>query len=157
MSHLLNTAQHTSLAVVLRYFEQDLRQAEMWLQGQHTVGVLYQTSLRLSAERRAAMSARIAEALEGITRLAERFDLRSVDEPLENKIAAEMSISWANLIDTRSAKLGRYGSVDPRLQELLDPEIEHLAQLAFSIASLVKEPEEVLDEPVRSSHGPGDL
>jgi hypothetical protein len=158
MSHLLNTAQHTALAVVLCYFEQSLRQAEMWLQGQQTVGVLYQSSLQLSAERRAAMSARIAEALEGITHLAERFDLRPVDEPLANGIAAEMSVNWANLIDTRSDKLGRYGPTDPRLRELLDPEIGHLAQLALSIASLARqESKEVFNEPDESNHGPNDL
>ncbi len=147
MSHLLNTAQRTSLVVVLRYFERSLQQAKGWLQGQQDMGVLYRGSLQLSPERRAAALAHIAEALEGITRLAGRFSLRPVEEPLENKIASEMSINWANLIDTRSAKLRRYGSVDPGLRESLDPEIEHLAQLAFLIASLVREePEEVLSE-----------
>lgn len=138
MPPLLNVAQHAALAVVLCHFEQSLRQAEMWLQGQQTSGIPYRTSLRLSAERRATMSARITEALEGIAHLTERFGLRPVDELLENKIASEMSINWANLIDTRSDKLRRYGSVDPGLHELLDPAIEHLAQLALEIASLAR-------------------
>jgi len=145
MSHLLNTSQHTSLAVVLRYFERSLRQAEMWLQGEESAGVLYRSSLRLSPERRAAALAHIPEALEGITRLAERFELPAVAESLASRIAAEMSVNWANLVDTRSAKLRRYGPVDPELYEVLDSEIEHLAQLAFLIASLVREgSEEVL-------------
>ena len=156
MPPLLNTAQHAALAIALCYLEQSLRQAEMWLQGRQITGILYRTSLRLSAERRAAILACIAEALEGVSRLAERFNLRPVDEPLENKIAAEMSINWANLIDTRSDKLRRYGPVDPKLQELLDPDMEHLAQLALAIASLAREPEEVYDESARSSSGPGD-
>jgi len=158
MSHLLNTAQHTALAVVLRHFEQSLRQAKLWLQSQQTVGVLYQTSLQLSPERRAATLARITEALEGIAHLAERFDLWPADEPLANKIAAEMSINWANLIDMCSGKLRRYGLADPRLRELLDPELEHLAQLALSVASLVRqESKEVFNEPDESNHGPNDL
>lgn len=158
MPPLLNVAQHAALAVVLCYLEQSLRQAETWLQGQQTTGILYRTSVQLSAERRAAVSARIAEALEGIARLAERFSLQPVDEPLENKIASEMSINWANLVDTRSDKLGRYGSVDPKLQELLDPEIEHLAQLALEIASLAREgTEEAFNEPDSAHHDSSDL
>ena len=158
MSHLLNTAQRTSLAVVLRYFERSLQQAKGWLQGQQDMGVLYRGSLQLSPERRAAALAHIAEALEGITRLAGRFELQPSDEPLENRIAAEMSVNWANLVDTRADKLARYGSVDPELRESLDPEIEHLAQLAFLIVSLVREePEEVFSEPDESSHGTNDL
>ena len=111
----------------------------MWLQGQRATGVLYQTSLQLSPERRTAALAQVKEALEGITRLAERFDLQPVDEPLANKIVAAMFINWVDLTDTRSDKLGRYGPADARLRELLDPELERLAQLALKIGALVKE------------------
>jgi hypothetical protein len=109
-------------------------------QGRSIEEVLYRTPLYLSPDRRSATLSEIAAALEGIARLATRFDLQPVQEPLTNKIAAAMSINWANLADTCSRKQGRYGPADPRLRELLDPDLEHLAQLALSIGSLVREP-----------------
>jgi hypothetical protein len=140
VSHLLNTSQATALVIALRLFEQDLRQAERWLQGEQNVGVLYRTSLELSSERRAVTSARIAQALEIIARLAKRFDLHPVDERLTKRIAAAMSLDWANLLDTCSKKLVRYGEVDLGLAELLDPDMQQLAELALSIGSSVSEP-----------------
>ena len=139
MSTLLNASQHTALAIALRFFEQDLRQAERWLQGEQNMGVLYRTSLQLPAERRAAVLARIANALQVINQLAERFELHPVEEPLTKKIAAALSIDWSNLLDTRSEKLARFGAVDPGLAELLDPDLQRLAELALAIASLMGE------------------
>jgi len=140
VSQLLNTPQHSALAIALRFFEQDLRQAEGWLRGELNMGLLYRPFLDLSTERRAAALARIAKALEIITRLAERFELHLVEEPLTKRIAAAMSIDWSNLLDTRSGKLARFGAVDPGLAELLDPEVEQLAELALAIESLMIEP-----------------
>jgi hypothetical protein len=77
-------------------------------------------------------------ALALVAQLAERFGLPCVDEPLATRIAVAMSMDWAHLIDTTSGKLKRYGPVDPQLRESLDPDLERLAQLALSIASLVE-------------------
>ena len=54
-------------------------------------------------------------------------------------IAAQMSADWANLCDTRADKLRRYGEVDPRLAELLDADVDALAQLALSLAALQRD------------------
>jgi hypothetical protein len=43
-------------------------------------------------------------------------------------LIAELSISWTQLVDTRSDKLGRYGIVDPRLGTELDPELNQLVE-----------------------------
>ena len=148
MPHLLNRAQYVALTVVLSGFERSLRQAESWLQGDWEEGVLFHTSLSLSPQQRAAALSEVATALQVIAQLAKRFRLHPADEPLTNKIAAAMSVSWANLVDARSSKLRRYGPVDPRLRDSLDPELERLAQLARSISSLVGNtaPEERLHE-----------
>ena len=50
-----------------------------------------------------------------------------------------MSADWANLCDTRADKLRRYGEVDPRLAELLDADVDALAQLALSLAALQRD------------------
>jgi hypothetical protein len=47
------------------------------------------------------------------------------------------SVSWANLMDTRAQKLARFGEVDPRLSQELNPDVERLAYLAFSLANLM--------------------
>lgn len=139
MSELLNHSQHIYLAIALRSFEQSLREAEGWLRGRPSEALLYQGALRLAPERRAAALAAIAEALEGIRQLAARFEVRPEVEPLANRIAGAMAISWVNLTDTCSDRLGRYGPADPRLREALDPELERLARLALKIGALVKE------------------
>ena len=141
MLDLLNRAQYVSLAIALSGFERNLRQAESWLRGESDQGVLFHASLSLSPERRSAALCEISTALQLIARLAKRFGLQPADEPLVNKISAEMSMNWANLINTCSGKLGRYGPADPRLRELLDPELENLAHLALSIGTLVRETE----------------
>jgi hypothetical protein len=51
-------------------------------------------------------------------------------------IDAQLSVDWANLSDVRAAKLRRYGEVDPRLADLLDADVDRLAQLALSLSTL---------------------
>lgn len=136
MTELLNTAQRSSLTIGLRAFEMHLRQADAWLQGSEERGILYHRSLRLPPEQRAAARAQIAAALAQIAALAERFDLAAVEDDLGAAIAAQLSVDWANLSDVRSAKLRRYGEVDPRLTDLLDAVVDRLAQLALSLADL---------------------
>ena len=136
MADLLNPAQRSSLTIGLRAFEMHLRQADAWLQGGEERGILYRRSLDLSPEQRAAARAQIAAALAQIAVLAERFGLAAAEDELGATIASQMSVDWANLCDARSDKLRRYGEVDPRLADLLDVDLDRLAQLALSLAAL---------------------
>jgi hypothetical protein len=136
VTELLNTAQRSSLTIGLRAFEMHLRQADTWLRGGEERGILYRRSLDLSSEGRAVARAQIAAALAQIAALAERFDLTVTEDDLGAAIAAQMSVDWANLSDARSAKLRRYGAVNPRLADLLDVDLDRLAQLALSLAAL---------------------
>jgi Fe-S-cluster formation regulator IscX/YfhJ len=151
MSPSLNATQRAAVVIALSGFERDLRQAEMWLRGQKQEGVLYRTSLQLSPTRRVAALTEIAGALEIIARLVERLGLQPTEESLASKIAAAMTINWADLIDVGSAKLKRYGPVDPDLHRTLDPETARLAELALSISSLVRE----VDDSERSDDAGG--
>jgi len=142
---LLNVAQRSSLTVGLRAFEMHLRQADAWLQGVEEHGVLYHHTLSLSAEQRASARAQIAAALARVAALVERFGLAANSGDLAATIAAQMSVDWANLCDVRSTKLHRYGEVDSQLAEILDPDVDALAQLALSLAALQQDVAEKTD------------
>jgi len=140
MPSMLNTAQRSSLAIVLRMFEGQLRQADAWLQDGSEDGILYRRVLRLPPEARAALRGQVATALAEIAELAQAFDLEPEEEDLAAAMAAAMSVSWASLCDSRSERLRRFGDVDPALREVLDPRIERLADLALSLASMLRGP-----------------
>jgi len=137
MPNLLNAAQRSSLSIVLRMFEIELRQADAWLQAGSEEGILYRRVLRLSPEVRAAVREKVAAALAEVAELAGAFDLEQQEEDLAATMAAAMSLSWASLCDTRSDRLRRFGDVDPALREALDPRIERLADMALSLASML--------------------
>lgn len=136
---LLNFAQRNSLTLGLRAFEGHLRQADASLLGEEDHGILYRRSLNLTHEHRAAARDLIAVALARIAVLAERFDLPVTEDDLGATIASQMSVDWANLCDTRADKLRRYGEVDAQLAELLDADVDALAQLALSLAALQRD------------------
>ncbi len=50
---------------------------------------------------------------------------------------AELSISWTQLVDNRSDKLGRYGEVDPDLKSTLDPAVEQMAEACLSMTQIL--------------------
>jgi hypothetical protein len=139
MKDMFNEAQYTSLAVVLRLLEDDLRQADAWLQGAEETGILYRRKLRLSPERRAAARQVITEALNQIAGLAREFDLAQMDDDPAATVVAGMSERWANLVDARSDKLKRYGPIDPRLAETLDPHLDRLAELTMLLNAAIRD------------------
>jgi hypothetical protein len=136
MGDALNEAQRNALVSVLRRFEDKLRQAGAWLDGSGETGTLYRRRLAIDAEQRGEALAKIDEALQVIGDLAQDFGLQPGEEDLLAKIRAEMTVCWADLYDTQSTKLQRYGSVDPRLMDLLDPRLDRLIVLASRLAAL---------------------
>jgi len=138
MSDLLNTPQRNSLTNVLRAMEERLRQAEAWLNGVEETGLLYHRSLHLSSEQRELARQFIAMALKEINELWREFDLKSAEDDLGATIGAGMSLIWADLYDTYSKKLERFGEVDPRVARVLDPRLDRLIELAQLLASLAR-------------------
>jgi len=139
MDSLLNIAQHRSLEIGLRIVETHLLQARAWLASEPELGTLQQRRVNLSPARRAAILELISVAQGEIDRLAAQFTLASVEQDFAAVFAAEMSTDWATLCDLRAAKLRRYGEVDRRLQDELDPGIQRLIELVTSLASLAHE------------------
>jgi len=82
MNDLLNPSQKTSPSTVLRMFEEDLRQADAWLDGRQTEGILYQRELHLSTARRTVARQRIAAGLDEIAALAQEIGLEpEIEDP----------------------------------------------------------------------------
>ena len=68
--------------------------------------------------------------------MAEKLGLEPEVEDGTGLIRGQMSVAWANLIDSQTKKLKRYGEVHPEAAQEIDPHIQHLAQIAFKLASL---------------------
>jgi hypothetical protein len=121
MNPMLNPQQRSSLHMTLLAFEKNLRQAQSWLDGAEEDGILYKAKLQLSEERRRQATGEIARALDQIGSLRQSFELEKKEENPLALIRSEMTISWANLLDSRSVRLGRYGDVSAGLTDRLDP------------------------------------
>ena len=137
MSELMNRAQRTSVFVTLRTFEQYLRQLDRWLQGLEADGILYKYKMDLLPERRALMQQKIAAGLALVEELARALQLEPEIIDLVGSLRGQMSESWASLIDSRAARLRRYGEVDPGLAQPLDPVLDRLVQIAADLSQLV--------------------
>ena len=129
---ILNPAQQTSLAITLR--ELEARLARM-----HVLLELNETHTRLTPEaiHRLWVSVEHQQAL--IADLRHRFHLRRQTEDVVQTMIAELSISWTKLVDSRSEKLRRYGSVDPRLGPALDPELDQLTESCLNMIRLLEQ------------------
>ena len=133
---LLNPIQKKSLRISLRRFEENLLQAQAWLDGREENGVLYHRELTLPAKRREQAEWVMKEARELIEKVSHDFDLPIETENAAALIRGEMSISWADLLDSRARELKRAGAVHPELSSALDPSIEGLAGIALRLTTI---------------------
>jgi hypothetical protein len=136
MSELMNQAQRTSVFVALRTFEQYLRQLDRWLQGLEADGILYKYKMDLLPQKRALMQQKITAGLALVEELAQALQLEPEIIDLVGSVRGQMSESWANLIDSRAARLRRYGEVDPGLAQPLDHVLDRMVQIAAYLSQL---------------------
>ena len=139
MNELLNPQQRSSLRTTLLSFEKNLREAQSWLDGNKEDGILYKSELHLSEEHRRQCASKIAEALGQIRSLSRSLELEKKEEDPLSLIRSEMVISWANLLDSRPAKLGRYGDIPAGLAEKLDPAVSNLAESALYLSEIFED------------------
>lgn len=139
MKDLLNPYQKSSLRISLLMFEENLRRAQEWLDGREEKGILYHRKLELSDEKRRQAEHVIKTALGVIERLSEKFGLEAETQNAASMFQGEFSVNWANLIDTQSGKLRRYGKVHPELHDMLDTDIRTLAEIALQLSALLGE------------------
>jgi hypothetical protein len=136
---LLNPYQKNSLRITLRMFEENLRNALEWLDGREEDGFLYSRKLILSSDGREQAREYIEVALGVIEKLSLQFDLRKESNDAASMLGGELDIGWANLLDTRAKKLGRYGKVHPELLSVLDSDIQKLAEIAQQLSAIIGE------------------
>jgi hypothetical protein len=139
MKDLLNPSQRSSLRGVLTSVEKSLRLAQSWLDGAQEDGILYKANVQIPADRRRRISQEIAGALNEIRELSVTFDLEKREENPLALIRSELVISWANLLDSHSAKMGRYGAVSSDLAEKLDAAVLNLADTALHLSRVFED------------------
>ena len=137
MSNLLNAYQKNSLRVSLLTFEENLRQAQEWLEGRDENGILYQRRLTTSEEHRKQASHAIQSALDLIAKLRDVFGLEIEFQNAASIVQGNLTISWANLMDTQAGKLRKYGKVHPELAGTLDSDIRNLARIALQLSAIL--------------------
>ena len=130
---MLNSGQKIALEVELRHLERALRQARRWLRQPPEDHLL--TRYRPMPETaRPELEALIEPMLAEIALLMERFRLAPEVYDLGRDLEAEMAAAWADMTDTLSPKLVRYGAVDPALAEALDPSLRRLIACSHDLA-----------------------
>jgi hypothetical protein len=135
-SDLLNPEQFRSMEITLRMFDENLRLISTWLDGKEDNGILYRRELNFPSGQRKAVRQHIDAALNQIAILARILELQPEEKDITGMIRGKLAESWANLIDSKSGNLNRYGDVDPRAESLLDPVILRLSALAKELESL---------------------
>jgi hypothetical protein len=118
-------------------FEENLRHALEWLDGREEDGILYSHKLILSLDAREQAREYIKIALGVIEKLSRRFDLRKESNDAASMLRGELDVGWANLLDTRAKKLGRYGKVHPELLSVLDSDVQKLAEIAQQLSAII--------------------
>ncbi len=139
VNDLLNPEQFRSVEITLRMFEENLRLIAAWLDDEEENGILYRRKLAFPAGRRKATRQRINAGLDQITSLAHALELPVEEKDIAGMIRGRLTESWANLIDSQSGKLKRYGKVDPRVKSSLDPAMQRLAELGKELEFLFED------------------
>jgi hypothetical protein len=139
MANLLNEAQRNRITNVLRSLELDLRQARATLDRPGAEGILFRIAPSTPGKRLAKIDREIEAALDDIAWLARELALEAREQDVTSKVAAELTVDWADLVDSTSRTLVRYGTVHPGLAEVTDERLERLAERALTIAHVIRE------------------
>lgn len=137
----LNVAQKTSLGITLREFEVRLARLRVLVEQ-------YESTRRLTPEGVERLRQMIERQQAIIDDLFHRFQLKRETIDVVQSMIAELSISWTQLVDSRSDKLGRYGEVDPDLKATLDPAIDQMVEACLNMVHLLDKAR--ADDPVLS-------
>jgi hypothetical protein len=137
MKVLLNQYQKNSLRVTLQMFEESLRHVLEWLDGREENSVMYNRKLDLPKENKEQARREIEAALGLIENLSRKFDLHKESSDAASMLQGELTVSWANLHDTRAKKLARFGKVHPELESILDHDIHNLAEIALHLSTII--------------------
>ena len=131
---LLNMSQQRALATTLRRLEL----AAWRLEEQLTRGAIPQLALthvtnRLTTQQQEQL-VRLAKAIrEEVAQLAADYVLTSEESNLMRTIASEFTLLWCDLEEIRPSHLKNYGLLNPQVNALLGPPIQHLIDLTLTV------------------------
>ena len=129
----LNPNQQNYLYASLLSFEKALRLADQLLAQGDERGILYYQKSNLDPDLRQSARQKISLALEELASLANQLGLEPREENSDQMIMAQMSASWADLVDSQSGRLKGYGQLDVQAAALIDPAVNRLARLAAEL------------------------
>lgn len=132
---MLNQGQRTALTTSLLHLEQALDEIDHLLDHPPS-GVTYTTEVEFGPATAQQIREKCDQLRRQITDAVAAFNLPRHHWSGRRVIVAEMSTAWANLEDMRPAKLRRYGTVDPALNEILTPRLEDLIHLVLTVQEL---------------------
>jgi len=123
---LLNEAQKNSLAVTLRMLEERILILELLMQQGSLDGRLYSFSMDISEKEEQRVRDIFAAIKQIVSQLQEGFDLPGKTNLLSSTLIGFSNYFDTMLLDELSAKLKRYGAVDKRCRQQLDPLLQEL-------------------------------
>jgi hypothetical protein len=135
----LNQSQALSLATTLSILEERCDQIEHLLTAAPTRGVLHHTVRDIPVDTHPALSAYLTQLRAEIARLAAAYQLDAAPHSATRILVALLATSWQDLEDVRSAKLIRYGALDPAVVPPLDTGVAELITLIQGMQSLLSE------------------
>ena len=133
----LNFYQKNSFRASLYGFEEALHQIERWLEKGEESGILYIRTLHLKPETKKLVRQQVNKALEKINELALKYRLERREEDLTMSILSQISISWADLSDTRSRRLKGYGDIGSVISEEIDEDIDSLSEISMKLFKII--------------------
>ena len=135
----LSPSHKRYLKASLLTFEKSIRKSKRLLEEKEAQGFLFKRSNTLEPGQRIQIEKKLNEALQKLHLVIKKIGLKPREEKSEQIIIAEMSMSWANLIECRSDHLKGYGEIDREYAMILDPEIESLVDISHVIIKQVTE------------------
>jgi hypothetical protein len=115
-----------SLSIMAQMTERSINEMEELLQSNASEGVTWSTRRSYSSEERS----RILQELKVIRRLNEKMfselNLQKSESDEQHSVNSKLVLLWADLLDSRSSALRRYGELDKHEAEFIDKHIENI-------------------------------
>ena len=138
-TYLLNENQRRSLSIMLRRVELAAWQLEEQLTREDTPQLVLTRFIHPPDARQKAALVHLARNVrQEVAELASNLHLEATESDLLRTIMSEFSLLWSDLEDSRPRKLKRYGAINPRAYEVLNPPIGRLIELMLAIDAIAR-------------------
>ena len=132
--NLLNVSQQRALAITLRRLElATWRLEEQLTRGATPQLLLTHVTNRLTAQQKAQLLHLASAIRQEIAQLAADYDISSEESNLMRTIASEFTLLWCDLEEIRPSHLKNYGLLNPQVNAMLGPHIQHLIDLTLTV------------------------